>query len=174
MVEPFSPEVATRLIHDRPGRTAAEIVKDALSHRVIGSRGKDPVQGQMGALVKMYLHGRLPQVWRDESQRPFRYYSSEHQSTVRDRTPGVAGAGRSVGQPARADTVSQVISFRPTPWQDRVIGALVGVGVAASRTEAVQWLLEQGISARSEFVERALATQAQIEELRRGMQSGDR
>ncbi len=150
MPEPFSPEVATRLIHQEPGRTAQEIVEDALRRGIIVGTEL----GQKGALSKMLNSGRLPEVRRDEERRPYRFYPRNRKSD---------------GPTVRSDSSSQVISFRPTPKQDRVVTALVSVGVASTRTEAVQWLLEQGISAKADYVERALAAQAQIEELRRGM-----
>jgi hypothetical protein len=150
MPEPFSPEVATRLIHQNPGRTAQEIVEDALNCGIIGGT----VLGQKGALSKMFNGGRLPDVRRDEERRPQRFYPRNRKGD---------------GPTDRPESSSQVISFRPTPRQDRVVTALVSVGVASTRTDAVQWLLEQGISAKADYVERALATQAQIDELRRGM-----
>lgn len=160
MAEPFSPEVADQLIRERPGRTAEEIVSDALSRGIIGSRSRNfAIASQGGALVKMYQQGRLAQVWRDESQRPYRYYPAGYREDPDSRKI----AGPSV------EPVSAVVSFRPTQKQERVVAALVAVGIAASRSEAVHWLLDQGIAAKSDFVERAIATQAQIEELRTGM-----
>lgn len=163
MSEPFSPEVATRLIFERPGRTAQEIVKDALSRGIIGSRGRDQIKGHIGALATMYRVRRIPEVWRDETSRPYRYYPVSYKTSGQIKERDTVHTGLL----DRQDTPTQVISFRPTLNHDRVINALVSVGAAASRSEAVHWLIEQGIAARAEFIERALATQAQIEELRR-------
>lgn len=161
MAGPFSPRVATRLIYENPGRTGDEIVEDALSKDIIAGT----LQGQRGALVKMWQAGRLPQVRRDESRRPYRYYPKDQDGEV---------SSLRVQPLDREDRATQVVSFRPTLKQDRVIDALVSIGVAASRTEAVQLLLEQGIAAKLDIVERALAIKAQTEELKKGMLAADK
>ena len=135
MPQSFSPDIATDLIRENPGRTSKEIVRDALDRGIIGSRGRDPLAGQGGALVKMFLQERLPDIWRDEASHPYRYYP---------KRTGI--------EPLNAKRLStmqlttQGITFRPTVEQERVLTALVSVGAFSTRTEAIQLLLDRGIA----------------------------
>ena len=158
MPQPFSPDIATDLIRENPGRTDKQIVRDALDRGIIGSRGRDPLAGQRGALLKMFLAGRLPDIWRDESRSPYRYY------------PKRTGNGHLNGkQSTSMQPSTQGITFRPTVEQDRVLTALVSVGAFSTRTEAIQWALDQGLEAKRDFIHQALETHQQIEKLRQGL-----
>ena len=162
MPQPFSPEVASRLIRENPWRTTDEIVSDALARKIIGSTGRDPIAGQGGALVKMYLEGRLPEVCRDETRRPYRYY-----------TKGI-GNSQPQATPARPlENAPQTTSFRSTLEQDEILTALVSVDAFSSRTDAIRWLLDQGITAKQELIQRALEAHKQIEHLRKGVKFED-
>ena len=162
MPQPFSPGVANDLISENPGRTDKEIVRDALARGIIGSRGHDPLAGQRGALLKMYLAGRLPDIWRDESRRPYRYYPKR---TANDHLDSK--------HPTTVQPVIQGITFRPTTEQDKVLTALVSVGAFSTRTEAIQSVLDQGVAAKRDFIQQALDTHQQIEQLRQGLRSSD-
>ncbi len=61
---------------------------------------------------------------------------------------------------------TQGITFRPTVEQDRVLTALVSVGAFSTRTEAIQWVLDQGLAAKRDFIQQALETHQRIEKLR--------
>ena len=148
MAESFSPEVATRLIKENPGRSSKEIAKDALDRGIIGSRGHNPLAGQGGALVKMYLEGRLPEVRRDDQSRPYRYYPKD--SAI------AATVTRSIDS----------ISFRPTVRQEEVLTALVETRKFANRSEAVTWLIDQGISANRQNLDKIIQAYRAIENLR--------
>lgn len=165
MSQPFSPELANRLIHDKPGMTAKEIVGEALSRGII----EGTMVGQQGSLSKMLTNGKLPQVVRDETRRPYRFYPRTHRRDLPSDEPTEASDGPS----PRPNFLPQVISFRPTSKQDRIVTALVLVKKAASRSEAIQWLLEQGISARLDQIEQVVAGADQIEEILREMQEPD-
>ena len=156
MVRPFSPDVATDLIAEKPGRTAQQIVTDALSRGIIGTTGRDRLAGQMGALAKMYNEGRLPGVTRDESHRSYRYHPKGFENHQRAEQHSIP-----------AEDAPQPLSFRPTVEQDKVLVALISAGAFDSRTEAIQWVLDQGIAAKREFVQKALETHKQIDDLRK-------
>ena len=158
MAQPFTPDIATDLIREEPGRPASEIVRDALSRGIIGTRGEDPIAGQRGALVKMYLEGRLPDIRREESSRPYLYYPK--------RMANVDFNGR---QSPTVQPSTQGITFRPSTEQDQVLTALVSVGAFSNRTDAIRWLLDQGITAKQDLIQRALETHKQIEHLRKGV-----
>ena len=145
-----------------PDRTNEEIVADALARGIIGSRGKDPLASQGGALTKMYLEGRLPDIRRDESRRPYRYHPKRTENNQLDSK-----------DPPTIQPVIQSITFRPTAEQDQVLTALVSVGAFPTRTEAIQWVLDQGVAAKHDFIQQALDTHQQIEKLRQGLRSSD-
>ena len=166
MPQSFSPRVATMLIQETPYRSAKEIVSDAIHREVISTGGRDPLAGQVGALAKMYNDGRLPQVGRDESRRPYKYYPLD---------------GRIADNPeVRPRQVARVhpatITLRPTAEQDEVLNALISVRACSSRSQAIDWLLTQGIAAHRETIQEALKVHGQIEELRRAVtiRTGDR
>ena len=158
MSQSFSPEVATRLIRENPGRDSEQIVTDALDRRIITSRGLDRLAGQRGALAKMYNAGRLPEVRRDETRRPYRYYPRNDTDGRLEQIP-----------PPVPSAVVSAISFRPKPEQDEMLEAVVSVGAFSNRNDAVLWTLEQGIEARRDFFQQALITYRQIEKLREGV-----
>ena len=162
MPQPFSPDVATNLICENPGRTDKEIVRDALTRGIIGTTGRDPLAGQRGALLKMYLAGRLPDIWRDESRRPYRYYPKRTGNDHLDSK-----------RPTPVHPITQGITFRPTTEQDQVLTALVSVGAFSTRTEAIQWVLDQGVAAKRGFIQQALDTHQQIEKLRQELKPSD-
>ena len=162
MPQPFNPDIATKLILENPDRTNEEIVTDALARGIIGSRGKDPLASQGGALTKMYLEGRLPDIRRDESRRPYRYHPKH-----------TANNHFNSKNPTTVKSVIQGITFRPTTEQDQVFTALVSAGSFPTRTEAIQWVLDQGVAAKRDFIRQALDTHQQIEKLRQGLRSSD-
>ena len=153
MAGPFSPEVATRLIKENPGRTAEEIVRDALDRGIIISRSFNGMAGQTGALAKMYNNQRLPQVVRNESQRPFRYY------------PQGATVINSQSKP-----LSDPVTFRPTPEQEVVFTALNETRKFSTRSEAVSWLLDQGITSNKSSIDKIVQAYNEIQRLRQQVQ----
>ncbi len=162
MPQPFSPNVATRLIGENPWRTTDEIVSDALARGIIGGRRRDPIAGQGGALVKMYLEDRLPEICRDDTRLPYRYYPKGIGNSQRQATPA---------RPLEA--APQTTSFRSTPEQDKILTALISIGAFSSRTDAIKWLLDQGIAAKQDLIQQALETHKQIEHLRKEVKFED-
>ena len=149
MSGPFASQVATRLIMENPGWYAKEIVKDGLNRGIIGGT----VQGQVGALVKLYNGGSLPEVWRDEQQRPYRYYPKG--SVVVQQLP---------------KPISEPITFRPTSEQEEILTALTETRKCSSRSEAIHWLLSEGIASKQGDIRRIVQTHREIERLRREVQ----
>lgn len=153
MAVSFSPEVATRLIKENPGRTAEEIVGDALDRGIISTRGQDRMTGQIGALAKMYNNDRLPEIIRNESQRPFRYYPK----------------GATVVNP-QPKPLSDPVTFRPTLEQEAVLIALNETRKFTNRSEAVNWLLDQGIAANKSNIDKIVQAYSEIQRLRQQVQ----
>ena len=153
MPGPFTVQVATTLIRENPGWSAQEIVRDALSRGIIGSKGRYPIAGQAGALVKMYIGGRLPEVQRNEQQRPYRYYPK----------------GAVYVQPPSKPT-SEPITFRPTQRQEEILTALTETKKFSSRSEAVHWLLDKGIASKQGDISKIMETYREIERMQREVQ----
>ncbi len=149
MPSPLTAHVATRLVEENPGWPAQEIIRDGLDRGIIGGT----VTGQVGALTKLYNSGSLPEVRRDERQRPYRYYPK--------------GA---VVVPQLQKPVSEPITFRPTPEQEEILTALTETKKCSSRSEAVHWLLNQGIASKQGDIRRIVQTYREIERLRREAQ----
>jgi hypothetical protein len=152
MAGSFSPEVATKLIRDNPDRTAQEIVGDALDRGIISSTGHNRIAGHVGALAKMYNQHRLPDITRSE-KRPFRYYPKGAPVTNH-----------------RAKALSEPVTFRPTPEQEAVLTALNETRRFPNRSEAVNWLLDQGIAANRNSIDRIVHACAEIQHLRQQVQ----
>ena len=109
--------------------------------------------GQVGALAKMYKDGRLPEIMRDEQQRPFRYHTKG--------TPVV------LAQPI---PTPEPVTFRPTPQQEEILTALTETKKIPNRSEVVIWLLDQGIAANRVNIDKIMQTYAEIQRLRRQVQ----
>ena len=150
MPSPLTGQVATRLIMENNGRTAKEIIRDGLDRGIIGGT----VAGQVGALVKLYIHsGSLPEVRRDEQKRPYRFYLKG--STVVQQIPKL---------------ISEPVTFRPTSEQEEILAALTETRKCSNRSEAVDWLLKEGIASRQEDIRKILQTYREIERLRQEVQ----
>jgi len=55
MAGPFSPDVATKLIKENPGRSALDIVRDAIDRGIITSRSYNGTIGQTERLTRCIL-----------------------------------------------------------------------------------------------------------------------
>ncbi len=150
MPSSLTAQVATKLIMENNGRTAKEIIRDGLDRGII----RGTVAGQVGALVKLYIHsGSLPDVRRDEQRRPYRYYLKG--STVVQQQPKV---------------ISEPITFRPTSEQEEILMALIETRKYSNRSEAVNWLLNEGIASKQVDIRRIIQTYREIERLRQEVQ----
>ena len=153
MPSSFNAYVATRYVMQHPGCTAKEVVTDLLNTGQIASRGRNRMAGQVGAFVKMFNSGRLPDLRRDVQQRPYRYYPK----------------GSATVQPP-SKPICEPVTFRPTTEQERVLTALTETRRFSSRSEAVVWLIDHGVAANQEEISRIAQTYEEIERLRRQVQ----
>lgn len=149
MRSPLTAQVATRLVMENNGRPAQEIIRDGLDRGIIGGTAV----GQVGALVKLYNSGSLPEVRRDTQQRPYRYYLKG--STVVQQIPKL---------------ISEPITFRPTSEQEEILTALIETRKCSNRSEAVQWLMSAGIASKQGEIHRIVQTYKEIERLRQKVQ----
>lgn len=146
----LSPEVATKLVAENEGRTAKEIIVDGLDRGIIGGT----VAGQQGALVKLYSNGRLLKVRRDRQQGRYRYYLKG--------STGIQQAPKSVAE--------TIVTFRPTYEQEEILTALTETRKCSNRSEAVSWLLSEGIASKQADIHKVLQNYREIERLRREVQ----
>jgi len=104
----------------------------------------------------MYINNRLPEIMRNESQRPFRYYPKG--TTVVNLQP---------------KPVSEPVTFRPTLQQEQVLTAMIETRKFTNRSEAVSWLFDQGIAANKSNIDKIVQAYAEIQRLRDQVQQID-
>jgi len=150
MSGPLTPQVATSLVRGNNGGTAQEIIRDGLDRGII----RGTVAGQKGALVKLYKGRKLHEVKRDERQRPYRYYLR----------------GSAVIQQPSPSTSESIVTFRSTSEQEEILTALTETRKFSNRSEAVQWLLIEGIASKRGDIHRIVQTYREIERLRKEAQ----
>ena len=129
-MQPFTPQLATEYIKAHPGKTSEEIVRDLCDRGIIECNSDIPGGGQRGALSKMYTGGRLPEVRRDETRRPYRYFPRN----------GHANQPQPVGSAS-----TQSINLKLTETQEKVLEGLVAMETVANRTEGIHLLIDHGI-----------------------------
>jgi len=149
MASPLTTQVATSLVRENNGGTAQEIIRDGLDRGII----KGTVIGQVGALVKHYNGGRLPELRRDEQKRPYRYYLKE------------SGFVQQALQ-----HISHPVTFKPTSEQEEILTALIETKKYSNSSEAVQWLLCEGIASKREYINEIVQIYKEIERLRQKVQ----
>ena len=145
MTNSLTPKVAMNLIRENNGGTVEEIVGDGLNRGII----KGTVKGQRGALGKLYNGGELPDVKRDKQGKSFHYYLKD--------SPIIQQAPTSVSGP---------ITFRPTLEQEGILSALTEIKKCSNRSEAVQWLLKEGIASKRKYITEVMQSCEKIERIR--------
>jgi hypothetical protein len=147
MASSLTPQVAMQLVEKNNGGTAQKIIRFGLDAEIIRSSGRSRIAGQVGAFVKMYNAGHLPQVYRDEKHRPYKYYLKG-----------------SIPVEQSDKLVSEPVTFRPTTEQEKILTALTETKTFPSRSEAIIWLLQQGITANEEYIRKIKDAYSKIEE----------
>jgi Arc/MetJ-type ribon-helix-helix transcriptional regulator len=144
MANPLSRQVALSLIKAKNGGTAQEIIKGGINTGII----KGTLPGQVGALVKLYNGGKIPEVKRDEQNRPYRYYINGPVN-VQQLQPFISGA----------------VTFRTTQEQEDILTALIETKRFSNKSEAVQWLISEGIASKRGDINKIVQTYKEIESL---------
>lgn len=144
-----SKKVFPDLIKAKPGLTAREYAKMALSQGLCGSASKDPVFSLATTLMKEVREGRMPGI--RASERPMRFYSDSHTSKV---------------PPPNFDKPMTILL--PTDISE-TINRLVEVDKFENRSEALVWLAREGIKAKSPELAQVEKVAEQIKQLKQSV-----
>ena len=149
----FTNHAATILIPEFPGETALWYAKAYLKEAgEDGSDAKHPEQSLGNTLSKQVLTGREKRVRRERVKGVYRYF------------PALRSYAAGSGQ----DVVIQ-ISLSQQELQD--IDNLLAVDKFHNRSDAIKWLLLEGIRANRSYLDKVAAARAQIEQLKKGLYS---
>lgn len=143
MKKGFSHGVAPDLIREQPGMTANEVAERALNRGLAGSDGKYPVQSLGHTLAKEVREVRLPEVVARKVGGVLRYYPA---SAEPEKFP----PANTLGLLERDETVS----IRLASDAVRAADNLVEAGKSATRSEALAWLVAEGIARNEPLIDR--------------------
>ena len=66
--------------------------------------------------------------------------------------------------------ISAPVTFRPTLEQEEILTALIETRKYSNSSEAMQWLLREGIASKREYINEIVQIYKEIERLRRQVQ----
>ncbi|MBI4301467.1 MAG: hypothetical protein HY664_02530 [Chloroflexi bacterium] len=148
----FSHEVAPRLIRESPGMTSDEVAKLALSNELCSSDAKDPVRSLGNTLAKEVREGRLPEIVARRDGNILRYYPKDTPSTI------------------EPNSGYESISIRLNRFSIEQADLLVEVERFKNRSEALAWLIDEGIRTNEEFLKEVREGIEKIGEIKRSLQ----
>ena len=149
MKKGFMDFVARRLIPDFPGQTAQWYAEQYLQLEDNGSDAKDPVQSLANTLDKQVREGREKRIRRERKGGVYRYFPV------------------SASNEGHLENVVVQVSLSTQEQELGDIDNLVAVGKFNSRSDAIKWLVVEGIKANRGFLDKVADIRKQIEELKR-------
>ena len=147
----FTDFAATRIIPDHPGQPALWYANEYL--KLVDAAdltAQHPPQSLANTLSKQVKTGREKRVRRERIRGIFRYFPVSESSTL----------------DASEDIIAQ---FSLPTEQLEEIDNLVAVGKFASRSDAIKWLVEEGISANSGYLRKVAEIKSRIEQLKKDL-----
>jgi Arc/MetJ-type ribon-helix-helix transcriptional regulator len=144
-------EVVVRLIGESPGLAAEEYAVTALQRGLAGSNSKDPVQSLATTLAKEVREGRMLGIRAQREHGKLRYFPVD----LRPDTSAHANNGLRIEVSLRPDAARRVRD-------------LVEIGRFSTPSEAVTYLLEEGVNAKQSALDRI---SGELEEIRRRKES---
>ena len=144
----FMDFVATRLIPDYPGQTAVWYAREYLKLFNDGSDAKNREQSLASTLNKQVQTGQERRVWRKKISGVYRYFPASMAPT--------------------SDSNEEIIvqlSLSTQEMED--IDNLVAVGKFNNRSDAIKWLVIEGITANRGYLDKVADARNQIERLKR-------
>ena len=144
----FTDFVATRMIPDHPGHEASWYARQYLE--LVDESdlvAQHPVQSLANTLSKQVQTGREKRVRRERVKGVFRYFPVSQSSTSH----------------ASEDVVVQ---FSLSMQELESIDNLVVVGKFANRSDAIKWLVKEGIKSNRNYLDKAAQIKEQIEQLK--------
>ena len=148
--------VATKLIPDHPGQTARWYAKQYLQLGDNLSTAKNPEESLANTLDKQVRQGREKQVRRERIAGSYCYFpvtqssNSKNDSTVED----------------------VVVQIRLSKHELKDIDNLIIVDKFKGRSDAIKWLVAEGIKAKRDYLDKVGDVTTQIEQMKRQVVSG--
>ncbi len=160
----FSHGVAPKLIQEHPGLTARRIAEIALEEDLAASDSKDPVNSLAQTLAKEVREGRLPEVRTERVSGILRLFPAD----MKEAAAGIATVPTiSYSQLIQEDSVSVRL---PKPHIE-IADSLVEVGQHRNRSEALAWLVAEGIGQNRARLEKVKSALEQIREIKRNLKT---
>jgi Arc/MetJ-type ribon-helix-helix transcriptional regulator len=148
MKREFMDLAANSIIPTFPGQTAQWIAGEALAHDSELSDAKNPIVSLANTLSKQVQTGREKRIRRERISGIYRY------SPASGSFP--------------SDSIEGVIVQLPLSMQElKDIDNLVAVDKFHNRSDAIKWLVMEGITANRGYLDKVADTRNQIEQLKR-------
>ena len=147
----FSHGTAPDLIRQNSGLTAPEVAELALNQGLCGSDAKDPIASLGNTLAKEVREGRLPEIRAKQVNGVLRYYD-----TLASRTTTPSSGGHA------PPITEEVVTIRLPPEHVEAADLLVEVAQHRTRSEALAWLVAEGVRQNQPQMERVRKAVEQI------------
>jgi len=148
MKKGFMNFVATNLIPDFPGQTAIWYAREYLEVVNNGSDAKNQEQSLASTLNKQVQTGLERRVWRKKLNDGLYHYFP-------------------ISMPPNSNSIEEVSSQFSIPAQElEDIDNLIAVGKFKSRSDAIKWLVLEGIKANRTYLDKVKNTKNEIERLK--------
>ena len=154
----FTYTVAPDLVRADPGRRGEEYADMAIRKGLAASDAKDPVQSLASSLAKEVREGRQKQIRREKDGSAIRYYPA--------LSLEVSAEGEKQILPARRE---EAVSLRLEPDTARNVDMLVEIGTHRTRSDALAWLVAEGLSKNQQKIREVQKAVKQIREIKRSL-----
>jgi Arc/MetJ-type ribon-helix-helix transcriptional regulator len=144
----FMEFVATRLVPDHPGQTERWYAKEYLQLGSNLSDAKNPEESLANTLAKQVREGREPRIKRIRKGGKYLYFPAS--------MTYIPDTG-----------VEVIIQLSLSEQELKNIENLVSVGKFNNRDNAIKWLLQEGIKANNNYLDKVANTIRQIESLKK-------
>jgi len=141
-------DLAVTIIKEYPGLTSREVAQEAVNSGIVSSGAKDPVQSFATTLNKQVQTGLEKRIRRERIKGIWRYFLASTSPT-----------------PNSSEEI--VPKFSLTAQELKDIDNLVAVGKFKNRSEAIRWLVTEGIKTNRIYLDKVDETKNHIERLKR-------
>ena len=155
MKKGFSHGVAPDLINERPGMKSLQVAELALSRNLCSSDSKTPALSLGQTLAKEVREGRLPEVVARKVGGVLCYYPATSNGA---ETPTIV-------KPPSVNR-DETVSIRLGSDTVELIDQMVEVGKFGTRSEALAWLVGEGIANNEELLEKVMTAVKQIRSIK--------
>jgi hypothetical protein len=141
-------DLAIEIIKEYPGMTSREVAREALGSGLISSGAKNPEQSFATTLNKQVQTGLEKHIRRERIKGIWRYFLASAPST----------------QGSVEEIAAQ---FSLTAQEIKDIDNLVAVGKSKNRSDAIKWLVTEGIKTNRTYLDKVDETKNKIEHLKK-------